>query len=205
MDPATLMALINAGKQLGSSFAGIGTGLFGNSGAPYQAAEKELGDFYNRATGFQNPFIQMGTGAIPQYQQWLQGQQNPSGFINQLMGQYQQSPGAKYLQDQAMRAAQNMGSATGLTGSTPLTQYAQQQATGISAQDMQNWLQNVLGINTQYGQGLGSMVSGGQNAANVLSQLAQGFGQDIAGMQYGKTAGQQADRASLFGGLFGLL
>jgi len=52
-----------------------------------------------------------------------------------------------------MRAANNIGSATGMTGSTPMMQQAQQNAQNISSGDMQNWLSQVLGINNQYGQG----------------------------------------------------
>lgn len=205
MDPSMIAALLSAKDNLAGSLAGIAGGAFGNSGEPYERAEKELGDFYNRARNVQNPFLQMGTGAIPQYQDWLKGQQNPSDFINNLMGKYQQSPWAKYQTDQAMRAAQNMGSASGLSGSTPLLQFAQQQAAGISSEDMQKWLQNVLGINTQYGQGLQTELTGGQNAANALTDINKTFGEDIAKMQYGKYDALNKQRSGLFGGLFNLL
>ena len=93
------------------------------------------------------------------------------------MGQYQQSPWARYQQQQAMRMANNMGSATGLTGSTPLQLQAQQNAANISSQDMNNWLQNVLGINTQYGQGQQNLMAGGQGAANALTSLYGDMGE----------------------------
>ena len=200
MDPMMMMMLMQQGK---SSLGGILNGLFGDAGAPYDAANKELGDFWNRATGFQRPYQEAGAGAIPQFQEWLKGQKDPSGFINNLMGKYQESPYAKYQQQQGMRAAQNMGSASGLTGSTPLMQAAQQNAQNISSQDMNQWLQNVLGINTQYGAGLGGLMSGGQNSANSLSNLAGQFGQDIASMAYNKKAAENQQRAGIWGGLFG--
>src|SRR5262245_21194960 len=117
--------------------------------------------------------------------------QDPSGFINNLMGKYQESPYAKYEQQQGLRAAQNMGSASGLSGSTPLMQFAQQQAQNISSQDMSQWLQNVWGVNTQYGQGQFGMMGQGMQAGNALTELMQNYMNNQAGLAYGKDAAQQ--------------
>ncbi len=203
MDPMTLMMLMQGAQGGKGALGGILNGLFGNGGEPYDKASKELGDFWNRATGFQRPYQEAGQNAIPQFQEWLQGQKDPSGFINNLMGGYQESPYAKFQQQQSIRAAQNMGSASGLTGSTPLMQFSQQNARDISSQDMNQWLQNVLGINTQYGAGLAGLMSGGQNSANSLSNLAGQFGQDIAKMAYGKSEAERQQRGGIWGGLFG--
>lgn len=193
---------------IGSDLQGIFGGLFGNGKEPYDRAEKEYGDFYNRAQGNQNPFFQQGTNAIPQQQNWLNSQSDPSGFINHLMTQYQQSPWAKYQQDQATRAATNAAStgqgAQGGIGSTPFAQFNAQQAAGISSQDMKNWLASVLGINTQYGQGLQNEVTGGQNAANQMSANNRDFGDAIAKMQYGKYDAQNKQNSGLWGGLLDL-
>ncbi len=180
-------------------------GLFGHSGAPYEAYKDELSKYFNEAKGYQNPFYQAGTGAIPQLQEWLAGQKDPSKFINNLMGQYQESPWAKYMQDQSMRAGLNAASAGGGgpgnmggagLGSTPFLQQAQQNASNISSGDMQNWLGRVLGINTQYGQGMENMVNRGQNAANSLSQLANDFGQRSAEAEMGRSAREGQDSSN---------
>lgn len=217
------------GYQPGS-ISNILFGLFGDAGAPYEKARGALDKYFPQAQSYQNPFLQAGTGAIGDYQKWLQGMQgssgdyqkwlqgmqNPSGFINNLMGQYQQSPWAKYQTDQAMRAAQNMGSATGLTGSTPLTQFAQQSASDISSKDMGQWLQNVLGINTQYGagqqnlmgmygQGQQGLMNMGQGAANQLSQLMQNYMGAQAASQFGQEYANQQQRGGLISGIAGLL
>lgn len=201
-------AIHNQGQGGGFNFGGIGSdlgrifsGLFTDPSKPYNQASDVLNQYYQQAQGYQNPFLNMGRGAIPQYQQWLQGQQNPSGFINNLMGQYQESPYAKFQQQQGLRAAQNMGSASGLTGSTPLMQFAQQNAQNISSQDMNQWLQNVLGINTQYGAGLQNELGYGQNAANSLSNMASQFGGAQAGLQFGGEYANQQNRGNMFGGI----
>lgn len=190
-----------AGQQLWGGFPGIMQGIFGHSGRPYEKARNAFLPYYEESKGYQQPYMQAGQQGMEGFQKWLQGQQDPSGFINNLMGGYQESPYAKYQQEQAMRAAQNMGSASGLLGSTPLTQYAQQNARDISSQDMNQWLQNVLGINTQYGQGQYGLMQGGQHAADLLSQLGLNAGEYMGGTAYGQEAGKQQDRNSLWAGI----
>lgn len=190
--------------QTGTFFQGLPgvlQSMFGNSGAAYGNAANTYSQYYDQARNAQNPFFQMGTSAIPQFQNWLQKMQDPTKFINSTMGQYQESPFAQYQQQQGMRAAQNMGSASGLTGSTPLMQFAQQNAQNISSQDMNQWLQNVLGINSQYGAGLSGQMGMGQHAADILSQLAGGAGEYMGGAAYGQRAGEQADRDAGWAGL----
>lgn len=186
--------------MMGSGLAGLLGGMFGDSGQPYSDAMDQYQQWAKKAQNVQNPFLQAGTGAIGDYQKWLGGMQNPSQFINNTMNQYQESPWAKFQQDQAMRAAQNMGSATGLIGSSPLTQYAQQNARNISSQDMNQWLQNVLGINTQYGQGQQNLMSGGQGAANALTGLYGNMGQQMGEAAYGQGAAQNNDFMNMLGG-----
>ena len=190
--------------DIGSHASQFLGGLFGNSDAPYEDAMKQYREWAAKGEAAQNPFLNMGKNAIPQFQDWLSGMKDPSGFINKLMGNYQESPYARFQQEQAMRAAQNQGSASGLTGSTPLTQFAQQNARNISSQDMNQWLQNVLGVNTQYGGGLQNQITGGQNAANALTNMFNDMGSRMGEAAYGREAGKNQDRANTWGGLFNL-
>lgn len=167
-------------------------GLFGNSGDPY----KKYNEWMQQAQQAQQPYLDAGTGAIGNYQQWLQGQQDPSKFINDQMGNYQESPWAKNMQQQSMNAGQNAASASGLMGSTPMMQSLQQNAGNIASQDQQAWLQNVLGINSQYGQGQQNLMNGGQNAANSLAGIYNQLGEGA----YGQQAGKQNDFWNMIGG-----
>src|SRR6188768_1887555 len=123
-------------SNIGNLFGDFFQNLFSHPDRPYQKASDTLSQYMPQAQSYLNPFLQAGQSAIPNFQNWLQNMKDPSSFIKNLMGQYQQSPFAQFQQEQAMRAAQNMGSASGLTGSTPLTQFAQQNARNISSQDM---------------------------------------------------------------------
>src|ERR1043165_4147194 len=120
---------------IGNAFGGILGGMFGHSDKPYETAGQQYQQYGNMGRQTQMPFYQAGQQAIPAYQNWLQSQSNPSEFINSLMGNYQESPYARYLQQQSMRAGQNMASANGLSGSTPFMQQMQQNAANISSQD----------------------------------------------------------------------
>lgn len=210
MDPRMLMGGMGGGGGQGpfnyqpGSYANIFQGLFGHPDQPYKDAQKQLEKYFPQAQQYQKPFYEAGVGAIPGFQEWLKGMQNPSGFINKQMENYQESPYAHYQQQQGLRAAQNMGSASGMTGSTPLMQFAQQNAQDISGKDMNQWLQNVLGINSQYGAGLNSLIGGGQNAANSLTQLISDYMNSQAALAYGKGAANQGKTGSLIGGITGL-
>jgi hypothetical protein len=192
------------GFDWGSAFgagAGLLSGLFTDSGAPYDAAMDQMQKYLKQAQGFQNPFYNAGTGAIPKYQGWLDKMQNPTDFINNLMGQYQQSPASIYRQQQALRAATNAGSASGLTGSTPLTQQIQQNAADISSEDMDKWLSNVLGINTQYGTGQQNLMNQGANSANALTNLLGSYGKSMGEAAYGQKAAQNNSTGDLIGNI----
>ena len=188
-------------QMFGSGLGGMLGGLFGNSGAPYGAAMDQYQQWADKAQGVQQPYLNAGVGAIGDYQKWLQGQQDPSKFINNLMGGYQESPYAQYMQQQSMRAGQNAASASGMMGSTPMMEQLQQNAGNIASGDMNQWLQNVLGINTQYGQGQQNLMQGGQNAANSLTNMYQQMGQQMGDAAYGQAAGKKNDFWNTVGGV----
>jgi hypothetical protein len=181
------------------------SGMMGNGSAPYEKYGDIFSNYMNKGQGYQLPFYNAGTNAIGQYGDWLNGQKDPGSFINNIMSQYKESPWARYQTQQGQRAATNMGSASGMGGSTPMAQFAAKQAEDISGQDMQSYLQNALGVNTQYGQGLGNLMTGGQNSGNMLSQMMSQMAQGMGGAAFGAQAGKQQDMASMLSGILGML
>ena len=192
-------------SMFGSGLGGLLGGMFGDSGKPYDKAMEQYNKFMQMGQGAQQPYLDAGKGAIGDYQKWLQGQQDPSKFINNLMGQYQQSPYTSYLQQQAQNAGVNAGSANGTMGSTALMQQMQQNAGNIAQQGMDSWLQNVLGINTQYGQGQNNLMQTGQNSANSLMNMYNQMGQQMGDAAYGKEAGKKSDFWNTLGGIGGII
>jgi len=177
---------------------GIG-GMFGDSGAPYGAAMDQYQQWGQKGADVQQPYLQGGQRGLGNYENWLQGQKDPSGFINNMMGQYQTSPYAKFQMQQGQNAANNAASASGMIGSTPFMQENQNYARNIASQDQNQWLQNVLGVNTQYGQGQQNLMTGGQNSANALTNMYGTMGQQIGEAAYGQKAGQQQDWSNIIG------
>lgn len=188
-------------QGMAGGLAGLAGGLFGNPGKPYDKAMEQYREFMQKGEQVQNPYLQYGKQGLQDFYKWLQTMQNPSEFINNLMSQYQESPFAQYQQQQAQRAAMNAASASGLTGSTPLMQQMQENAQKISSGDMNTWLQNVLGINTQYGAGQSGQADRGQTAANALTQMYNDMAKNMADAAYGKEAGKQSGLSNIIGGI----
>ena len=113
-------------SMFGSGLGGLLGGMFGNSGKPYDKAMEEYQKYMQMGQGVQQPYLDAGKEGLGNYQEWLKGQKDPGGFINNLMGQYQQSPYNSYLQGQAQNAGINAGSANGTMGSSALMQQMQQ-------------------------------------------------------------------------------
>ncbi len=201
--PSSMMS-----SGMGGGLASLLSGLFGNSGAPYGDAMKQFLKYYQEAKGAQNPFFNAGTGAIGPYQDWLKKMSDPSGFINNMMGQYKESPWARYLQDQSMRAGTNaasmggnaMGQGGAGIGSTPFAQQMQQNSSNIASGDMNTWLQNALGINSQYGAGEKGLMDMGQHSGDILSQLAMMMGGQMGQGAFGQKFGQDQDFWNMIGG-----
>lgn len=192
-------------QMFGGGLGGILGGLFGNSGGGYEDAMKQYQDYMNRSKNEQQPYADAGKGALGNYQTWLEGQKDPSKFINDQMKNYNQSDYAHNLTQQAMNAGQNAASAEGTMGSTPMMQQMQQNAGQIASQDQNQWLQHVLGINTQYGQGQNNLVNTGQNSANQLTNMYNNMGGKMGEAAYGQHAGKQQDFWNTLGGGIGLI
>lgn len=178
--------------------------VFHGNEKPYERGNEEYQKYMGQAIDAQNPFIEFGKKAMPGYEKWLGGMEDPSGFINNLTNKYQQSPWAKYQQEQSLKAGQNAASASGLMGSTPFLKASQQNAADISSHDMESWLSKVLGINSQYGQGLNNQIGIGQTGATNVSNLLNDRAENSAGLAYGQQKGRGADVADQLGSVLSM-
>lgn len=172
-------------KGLSSVFSSI----FDMFNDPYKAGGNSLNNSMNNALGNYKPYYEAGTNALDRMK-------DPSAFLNQLMSQYQQSPFAKYQLDQSQKSATNAASENGLIGSTPMAQQIQQNAQGITSQDMESWLSKVLGMNT-------GMADYGMQSANSMGDIWKSFGPGMAQAQYGQATDTNAGVGDIFKFLFG--
>lgn len=180
--------------DMGGGFGGNGmdsimqfiTGLLSHSGKPYADAERE----YDRYT---QPWSNAGTGARNAFTNRLDEMGNGENFYNNTMAGYNESPLARIQQQQAVRAGNAMGSESGLSGSTALTNYMQQNARDISSQDMQKYYNNRMGINNNYMTGQGRLMDYGHDS----DTNAAGFHGNAA---FGKTYAQGKDQNNIING-----
>jgi hypothetical protein len=168
------------GLGLGAGLGGIFGGLFGG-GDPYGAGIGAM----QRVPGI----LESHMGA---FQPMLT---HPAAEINRIMGQYQESPAHHLALMQALQGANQAAAAGGMAG-TPL---AQQQGAGIASQmadqGMQQFLQNVLGVQRM---GAAGETGLGQDLASVQESIAQ-----MREAQAQQQAQQAAGMGSGIGGVLG--
>ncbi len=191
-----------------SLFGGNQSKAYGQMAEDLGRISPELEKYRQMATGGLQPWQQAGTQALSQYQQALSGMSDPTAYINQIMGSYQESPQAHQQMQSAVEAANAAASASGMLGSGAEQQALAQKAQQLTSADQQQYLQNIMGTQQQYLGGLGGLAGGGQQAATTMGGWDIGTGQNIANImaQQAAARGQQemakgSGLSSLLGGL----
>jgi hypothetical protein len=192
---------------------GLFDALFGGGGGAAgediaQAAQQGIStekDFLAKALGLLEPFRKGGVGALGDLQGIFAQEKDPTAFVNNILSQYQESPGEKFIKEQGIKAGQQAAEASGQQGSGAEQEALAKFATGLASQDQQRFLQNVLGVQQQRTGGLENLFSGGLSAAGQGAGATTSAANAIANLlgQVGKGKAM-SDEASA-GGLSGLL
>ncbi len=170
---------LGIGGQIASSRANRSS-----SNNPSRAAEAQLSAIPGAVRPYYDPYIQLGNvnarmPALNQaYQNLFAGpdveqgalnnqyqsmSQNPTGFMDALMRNYNPSEGYRFKQRQMLDAMRNSASSGGFAG-TPFNQQQQAETVqGLLGGDMQQYLQNALGISQGGFQGLESGLNRREN------------------------------------------
>jgi hypothetical protein len=151
---------------------------------------------------YYNPFIEQGRQASEQLSPlYNQMTNNPSDYLNQLMGKYEPSAGYQYRQGQLNKAAGNTAAQGGFAGTENDVMGRSELINKLMGGDMQEFLQNVLGIQGAGMQGLQGREERGYNAsANLADYLGGNLGQQ-AGLAFQGTAQKNQNQNALFGQL----
>lgn len=193
--------------SIGNMFSGGSTGITDRS---VQKSNNYYSPYYSGGMQDYNQMQQntqnMG-GYLNQYNnagdyRYSQINQSPNDYYNNIMSGYSQSPDAQNAQQQAMRAANAGGAASGMLGSGAYYKGLQQNANDISQRDRQQYYQNVMGSNdsqrldlqdlqsqkSNYEQNLQYLTqlgynSGSQMSQNRMQQGAQDSSNNKQGMQ----------------------
>lgn len=94
---------------------------------------------------------------------------DPTSFINDLMGKYTASEAYKQKLAEMMKAAHSTAAAGGMVGTDQDQDVHSRLSLTLQSEDMQNWLNNVLGVQNEGIQALGHFYDNGQTAQNKYS------------------------------------
>lgn len=158
--------------------------LFGGGKDPSKAAMPYLDKIPGIGEKYYNPFINQGAeaGGIlrDQYGRLL----DPSKFMDEIMKNYSMSSGAQYKQGQLGKGIGATAAAGGIAGTPEHQREYGEMANEIMSNDMQQYLQNALGI---YNRGLGGeegFYDKGFQASGSLADMIAGAMGSKAGLAY---------------------
>lgn len=177
--------------------------LFGKD--PSKAANQYL----NQIPGAVNPYYQPYINQGQQAGQMLGGEygnlvNDPNSIYNKLGAGYKESPGYQHRLREALQAGTNAQAAGGMAGSPQHEEQNMNLANDIAGKDFESYLQHIMGL---YGTGL----QGEQGFQNQGFGASTGYGNILGsnlaqqgGLAYNGQAGQNANRAGLFGNIASL-
>ena len=156
--------------------------------SPMKAAMPYLNQIPGVEQQYLGPYAQQGQQAYqtlqPQYESMAT---HPQDLINSIMGSYQSSPGFQALLNRSLQSAANTAAAGGERGSLYDINNQANLTNALMGQDMQQWLQNVLGVKQM---GLG----GEQGFYQTGYDASRGMASDLSNLlnEEGSLAFQQA-------------
>lgn len=163
---------------------------------PSAAASSYFEQIPGRVTPYYQPFIESGKQASdvanPIYGRMAQ---DPSEFLNAIMRNYSPSEGYKFKEKHLGQKLSNTAAEGGYAG-TPYSQLEQGDLiNGLLGTDMQQFLQNILGIQGGGLQGQENRIGRGYEASGNLANI---LGQNLASQgQYAFHGAQQRNQNSM--------
>jgi hypothetical protein len=161
---------------------GIFDFLSGGGKNPADAASPYLNQIPGMEQQYYSPFITRGDIAYQGLRPVLDPMSvDPAGFLEKLMGKYEPSKNFQLKNEQMLKAAGNTAAAGGMRGSINDINNEAHITDSLLGDDMQQWLQNVLGIQQTGLAGQQHLYDTGFNAtqgltgdlSNVLGTQAQ--------------------------------
>jgi hypothetical protein len=169
---------------------------------PADAGMPYLNQIAPMEKGYYEPYIQRGNEAsktlTPQFNQMSS---DPAGFLEKLMGKYEPSRNYQLQNDEMRKSAGNTAAAGGMRGSLNDISNEARISDTLMGNDMQQWLQNVLGIQTGGMAGLTHESDTGFNATKGLTgDLSNVLGTQ-AGLAFQGQANQNQSKSDMFSGI----
>jgi hypothetical protein len=124
---------------------------------------------------------------------------DPTAFLEALMQHYQPSGGYQLKLDEMSKAAGNTAAAGGMRGSLNDIKDQSRLTEMLMSDDMQQWLQNVLGIQGAGMSGLNSFYNAGNNAAGQIYNTGNNAAGQIYNTGYDATKSLSSDLSNILG------
>jgi len=148
-----------------------------------------------------DPFVQGGQQAGGVLQGEYGKMLNPNDFIANIMRGYQMSPGAKYQKDQLTKGIGSTAAAGGYAGTPEHQQQWGDMAEKLSSQDMQQFLQNALGVYGAGVKGEEGFYGKGYEATGSLNDILSNKLSSQAGLSFQSASQTNASRDAFMSAL----
>lgn len=168
---------------------------------PQKEANKYLDQIPGIGKQYYNPFIESGQKAGGILEGEYGKQLDPTSFIDQIMQHYSMSKGAEYEQDKLGRGIGATAAAGGFAGTPEHQRQYGEMADKIMSGDMQQYLQNALGV---YGGGISGeqdLYGKGYQASGSLADLLGGNLSSQAGLGFQSASQTNAGRDAFLNAL----
>lgn len=168
----------------------FGKGLLGGAALGFGLGGYNQGHYLNKIEPMEHenydPYIQRGqrAGGILE-DQFGRMSQDPTGYIDDIMGNYRNTPGFQQRLGEALKAARSSAAAGGRAGTIESIGQQAQLEDRLLGQDMQQYLDNVLGVQRTGLSGEQGLYGTGFNATqNLTGDLSNLYGtQEQLGFQ----------------------
>lgn len=173
---------------------------------PADAAMPYLNQIPGVGHDYYDSYINQGRGASErvggEYDKLLS---DPTGFIQKLMDSYQTSGQYGYERDKLTNELGNTAAAGGFAGNPYHQQQQGEMVQGLLSKDMQQYLQNALGVYNTGLQGEQGLADTGYDASGKLTDLLGGTLNTQAGLAFQGQSQKNANQSALFKSLMGAL
>ncbi len=136
---------------------------------------------FNQQKGYLDPFIQRGNSAYDTFNPiYTNMAKDPAAFLESLMQNYEPSRGFGLKKDAMLKAAGNTAAPGGMRGSLQDIDQEAKLTDSLLGDDMQQWLQNVLGIQGTGLSGESHLYDTGFDATRGLVDASRGLGDNLS-------------------------
>lgn len=173
---------------------------------PADAAMPYLDQIPGMEKKYYDPFIAHGNEAYNTLNPQISKMgSDPTGFLEGLMKNYEPSRGFQLKRDEMLKAAGNTAAAGGMRGSLSDISNESRISDVLMGDDMQQWLQNVMGIQQGGLQGLSHLFDTGYDASKSLAGDLSNVMGTKAGLAFQGQTNQNQSRSDLLSGLMKVL